>query len=63
MSRTVDYALYRYDELLMVGSCQEIANYLGVQVNTVYCQIHIHKGKPNDKGYAFVKLEEDEEEE
>lgn len=31
-----DYALYRGDDLLMVGTVEEIARYLGIQPKSVY---------------------------
>lgn len=35
--RTIrDYALYRGDDLLMVGTVNEIASYLGIQPKSVY---------------------------
>lgn len=35
--RTVkDYAIYRGDDLLMVGSVNEIADYLGIKPKSVY---------------------------
>lgn len=58
----IEYALYKGDELLAIGTVVEIAEKLGIKTNTVY-----HYGTPSYKkkssksknGYrVLIKLEE-----
>lgn len=60
---TVEYALYKGEELLMVGSPKDVAAYLDMKVNSVYHWACVKNGEQNIKGYTLIKIEEDEVEE
>lgn len=56
-----DYALYKGDDLLLIGSINEISEYLGVDKKTVrwYSSPASYK-RHNGKGTYVIKIEDDE---
>jgi hypothetical protein len=58
-----EYAVYKGDELLVVGNVEECAEFLGVLPRTIWtyaCESRIKRFK-NLKDYTYsVKLEDDE---
>lgn len=49
-----EYALYKDDEFICIGTLKEIANYLGV----TYGSIKTFKAKPYRYKYIFVELDD-----
>lgn len=55
-----EYALYKGDELLVVGTINELAEELGVKPRTVrYYGYPGYKRRTSEKARRLVKLEED----
>ena len=63
MSRTqkVEYALYRGDEFIMVGTVAEIAEKQHVKENTIkFYASPCHRRRTKRKGYILIKVDDDE---
>jgi hypothetical protein len=58
------YALYKGDEFLEIGTRQELAEYLGVTITTIdYYKSKAWLERSNYKSYVLVKLNDNEDEE
>lgn len=58
-----DYALYKGDMFVSLGSIKEIAKEMGLKEATVkfYASPSYQKRVPAGNGYILIKIEEDEE--
>ena len=57
-----DYALYKGDTFIMIGTIKEIAWYLGVSERTVHFYASPTYMKRNkDNHYIVIRIEDDEE--
>lgn len=62
MAKKNEYALYHGEELLIIGTIDDIAEYLGIKRKSViFYSSPTHKRR-NPNGYAVTKIPEDEEE-
>lgn len=56
-----EYAVYKGDELLGVGTLTELANQLGVKRRTIMCYgTPSHKVRSKGKGRILIKLDDEE---
>lgn len=63
MKKKKEYALYKGDEFLEIGTYEELAKYLGVSKRTIQFYLS-SSNKKRDKGnkYVVVKIMEDDDE-
>lgn len=58
--KPVEYALYKGDELIMVGTIKEIAEEMGVQEHTIrFYQSPSYKRRGKNNRKVLIKIEED----
>lgn len=54
-----EYALYRGDEFLKIGTTQELADYLGVKIRTIlFYASPTYLKRTNGNGYVVIKIED-----
>lgn len=53
-----EYALYRGDEFIMIGTIDELAKFKNVKKSTIMFYGSPAYGKRTKKGYMLVKVEE-----
>lgn len=57
------YALYKGDEFLEIGTRQELAEYLGVSITTIdFYKSRAWLDRSGYKSYVLVEVKDDEEE-
>lgn len=57
------YALYKGDEFLEIGTRQELAKYLGVSITTIdFYKSRAWLDRSGYKSYVLVEVKDDEEE-
>lgn len=56
------YAVYKNDKFICLGTSAECAEYLGVTPNAIICNLSRTKKDPNRRGYIVIELEEKEDE-
>lgn len=57
------YALYKGDEFLEIGTRQELAEYLGVSITTIdFYKSRAWLDRSGYRSYVLVEVKEDEEE-
>ena len=61
--KTKDYAMWRGDEFLAVGSARELADYLGTGINNIYCIVNRCKLRKTDHALYIIEVPDDEEDE
>lgn len=65
MRKPYYYALYKGDDVLTIGTKQELANYLNVSIRTIeFYSTHTYR-KRNKKGncYIVIRIKEDKDNE
>lgn len=56
------YALYKGDTFIDIGTYEELANKIGVSINTIrFYATKTWKKKSNCEGYIVISVEEDKE--
>ena len=63
--RKVDYALYKGDKFINLGTLEELAKYLGVKKKTIQfyaSNVWKNRSKDRDNPYIAFKIEDDYEE-
>ena len=60
-----DYAVYKGDDLLMVGNVHEVSKFTGMSENVIWSTVHHRAGQEpkREKTYHFVVVDDKEEEE
>lgn len=60
MRKPVEYALYKGDDFINIGTPEELAKFIGVKVRTIYfyaTDIYIKRNENNPKRYIVFKLD------
>lgn len=56
-----EYALYKGDDFIMIGSLEELASYLGVKESSVYFySMPAYRKRNGDNALVVIRIEDDE---
>lgn len=57
-----EYALYKGDELIAIGTIKELAKMQGVKEETIrYYTSKVYRKRTTEEGYRVIKLEEEDD--